>query len=252
MVQPPARVFDEIPVLCGHRGAGRGVVGGQRENTLGSFRAAVAAGATWVEVDVRATSDGDLVASHDPNLEDGRPIAALSASEARALGLMRIEDLLEDLPPEVGVNLEMKTALEDAAKPRESTTAALTAGLAARHASRPLLATSFDASAPLIVRERAPGVPVGLLTWIRFPLRKGIPAAVHLGLDAIAPHVQSFRLGEIPPEEIARAVEIAHDAGLQIVAWCPKPDEAEQLIAAGVDCLILDDVPESVAKLRGG
>lgn len=249
MVQPPARVFDETPVLCGHRGSGRGVVGGQSENTLGSFRAAVSAGLRWVEVDVRATSDADLVASHDPLAADGRPIASLTAAEARDLGLMRLADLLEDLPPHVGVNLEMKTALEDAARPRDRTTAALTADLALRHGrGRRLLATSFDASAPLIVRERAPDVPVGLLTWIRFPLRKGVPAAVHLGLDVIAPHVQSFRLDEPgSDDENELAMRLAHEAGLQVVGWCPRPDEAERLIALGVDCLIVDDVPAVAA-----
>jgi glycerophosphoryl diester phosphodiesterase len=235
-------------VLCGHRGSGRGTVGGQAENTLGSFRAAASAGASWVEVDVRATADGTLVASHDPDTPDGRPIATLRAAEADELGLMRIADLLEDLPPDVGVNLEMKTALEDAQRPRERTTAALTADLAAERAqSRRLLATSFDPSAPLIVRERAPQVPVGLLTWIRFPLRKSIPAARHLGLDVVAPHVQSFRLAEWPDQEVARHVEAAHAAGLQVVAWCPLPDERDRLLAAGVDCLIVDDLPAALA-----
>lgn len=36
-------------MLCGHRGSGRGIVGGHRENTLGSFRAAVAAGLRCVD-----------------------------------------------------------------------------------------------------------------------------------------------------------------------------------------------------------
>ncbi|MEA2215443.1 MAG: glycerophosphoryl diester phosphodiesterase, partial [Solirubrobacteraceae bacterium] len=53
-------------MLCGHRGSGRGIVGGQRENTLGSFRAAVAAGLRWVEVDARLNADGALVSRHDP------------------------------------------------------------------------------------------------------------------------------------------------------------------------------------------
>src|SRR5262249_53338694 len=113
------------------------------------------------EVDVRRSSDGVLVASHDP----------IQPAPAAELGLMLIEELLEELPPHVGVNLEIKTALDDAKRPREETTAALTAHLAKRAGGeRRLLATSFDPSAPLIVRERAPEVPVGLLTWIRFPL----------------------------------------------------------------------------------
>jgi glycerophosphoryl diester phosphodiesterase len=67
-------------------------------------------------------------------------------------------------------------------------------------------------------------------------------------MDVVAPHVQSFRLAEAPAAEIAHAVQVAHDAGLQVVAWCPDPVEAEQLIAARVDCLIVDDVPRALAR----
>src|SRR5918998_2640222 len=90
------RTFDEVPVLCGHRGSGAGVVAGQRENTLGSFRTAVGAGLRWVEVDVRTTADRVLVASHDPVVDDGRYISELTAAETDALELMR----LAGLPPE--------------------------------------------------------------------------------------------------------------------------------------------------------
>lgn len=231
MVQPPARVFDDVPVLCGHRGSGRGLVGGQRENTLGSFRAAVAAGIRWVEVDVRRNASGALVASHDPLTEEHDD-------------LMLIEELLEELPPEIGVNLEIKTELADAQRPRHETTAARTAELAARAKPRPFLLTSFDPSAPLIVRELRPKLPVGLLTWIRFPLRKAVPAAVHLGMDVVAPHVQSLELDQ---DELAASIEVAHDAGLQVVGWCPDREQAERLKAAEVDCLIVDDVPAAVA-----
>ena len=96
MVHRPARVFEDVPVLCGHRGSGRGVVAGQRENTLSSFRTAVAAGLSWVEVDVRATADGALVASHDPYLEGDRAIARVTAAESDERGLMRIEHLFEE------------------------------------------------------------------------------------------------------------------------------------------------------------
>ena len=208
-------------------------MGGQRENTLGSFRAAVAAGIRWVEVDVRAASDGVLVASHDP----------IPPAPAAGTGLMLIEELLEELPPEIGVNLEIKTELADARRPPEKTTAALTADLASR-TRRPLLLTSFDPSAPLIVRERAPRIPVGLLTWIRYPLRKAVPAAVHLGMDVVAPHVQSLQLD---PAELQAAIRVAHEAGLQVVGWCPDREQAAKLVAARVDCLIVDDVPAALA-----
>jgi glycerophosphoryl diester phosphodiesterase len=238
-----ASVFVDVPVLCGHRGSGRGA----GENTLPSFRAAVAAGLSWVEVDARVTSDGVLVACHEAAVADGRYVSELGGAQTDELGLMRVADLLEDLPPEIGVDVDVKTSLEDALRPRDRTTGALAAELVERERGRrPLLVTSFDAAAVTILRERLPDVPVGLLTWSRFPLRKAIPAAVHLGVQVIAPHVESFGLRQDAPRlgerSIADAVSVAHAAGLQVVAWCPLPAEREILIAAGVDCLVVDDV----------
>jgi glycerophosphoryl diester phosphodiesterase len=252
-------VFSETPAICGHRGSGRKVVQGHVENTLDSFRAGVAAGLRWVEVDARANADGALVARHDPDVEDGRFVADLTTAETDELGLMRVADLLEDLPREIGVDIDLKTSLEDALRPRDRTTAALAAELAAREgAGRPLLVTSFDASALLIVRERLSRVPLGLLTWHGFPLRKAIVAAVHLGLQVVAAQRHSFPLGGVTPKgerEAAYSVRVAHRAGLEVVAWCPPPEEADELIAAGVDCVIVDNVPAALAhwhEQRGG
>src|SRR4051794_40530695 len=103
---PP--VFERPPVLCGHRGSGRGMVRGRRENTLASFRAAVAAGIPWVEADARLTADGVLVACHNPILEDGRHVSELPAAETDAAGTMRVAELLDDLPAEVGVVIDVK------------------------------------------------------------------------------------------------------------------------------------------------
>ena len=248
-----APIFADPPVICGHRGLGRGTVGGHPENTLGGYLAAAEAGLAWVEVDARFTADDVLVARHDPVVADGRFISEMTAGEAGEAGLMRVADLLAELPPEVGVDIDVKSSLEDATRPRERTTGALVAALAAAEAERrPLLVSSFDPAALLIVRELAPAVPLGLLTWIVFPLRKAIAAAAHLGVEVVAPHVGSFPLGEQhdPPLErpVAESVAVAHKAGLEVVAWCPRLDEADALAAAGVDCLVVDDVPAAVAR----
>ena len=71
-----------------------------------------------------------------------------------------------------------------------------------------------------------------------------MPAAVHLGMDVVAPHVQSFQLEQ---DELNASIRVAHEAGLQVVGWCPDREQAEKLIAAQVDCLIVDDVPAAVA-----
>jgi glycerophosphoryl diester phosphodiesterase len=230
------RTFDDVPVLCGHRGSGAGVVDGRRENTLASFRAAVDAGLRWVEVDVRVYADRVLVASHDPVVDDSRLIAALTSAETDELELMRLADLLEELPTDVALDVDVKTSLEDALRPREETTAALVADLlAAESERRRLLVTSFDPAALLIVRERVPELPLGLLTWLQFPLRKAIPAAAHLGIEVVAPHVGSFAL-----DDAEESIRVAHDADLQVAVWCPAPEQAERFVAAGADCLIVD------------
>ena len=115
-------------MLCGHRGSGRGVVGGQHENTLGSILAAVDLGLRWVEMDARLNADGELVCFHDP-AAGGRLVSALSARETDELGIARVADLLAGIPSAVGVDLEIKTSLEDAARARFETTAALVADL---------------------------------------------------------------------------------------------------------------------------
>jgi glycerophosphoryl diester phosphodiesterase len=224
------KVFHDVPVRCGHRGSGKG----PDENTLASFLRAVEAGVPWVEVDVRVSADRRLVAHHDPRLADGRLVSELTAMET---GLMRLEELLEAVPPEIGVDIDLKSSLEDAVRPRAQTTAAVVAGVAEReHSRRPLLVTSFDPAALLVVRERAPAVPMGLITWERFPLRLAVPAAAHLGANVLAAHHESFRGGS------DQAISVAHQSGLQVMAWCPPPRKAEVLRAAGVDCLVLDDV----------
>jgi glycerophosphoryl diester phosphodiesterase len=244
----PVGLFAPAPAICGHRGCGRGVVGGHVENTMESFLAAVEAGLHWVEVDCRLTADGVLVSRHDPRLPDGRHVSDLTAAETDAAGLLRLEEFFAALPPGIGVDLEVKTALEDALRPRSETTAAAAAALASRvrGKERPLLLSSFDAAALVIAAETDPDLATGLLTWTRFPLRKAIPAAVHLGAKVVAAQFLSFPLEGTPAATWERSIEhvigVAHDAGLEVVAWCPPPAEEELLVAAGVDCVIVDDV----------
>lgn len=236
-------------MLCGHRGSGRGVVDGELENTLGSFIAAAALGLGWLEVDARRTADDVLVARHDPVVDDGRAVARLTGAETDELGLMRIATLLRALGSRVGVNVEVKSCLEDALRPRQRTTAALVARLLEpERARRPLLVTSFDPAALLVVHELAPALPRGLLTWTRFPLRKAVPAAAHLGVDVVVAQVESFVLaGAAIGPEAAEAVRVAHQAGLQIAAWCPESPTREALVEIGVDCLVIDDVPAALS-----
>ena len=54
-----------LPRVFGHRGS----AGTHPENTLESFRAAVASGVQYLEFDIHMTRDGEVVVSHDDHLE---------------------------------------------------------------------------------------------------------------------------------------------------------------------------------------
>lgn len=248
-------VFAGRPTLLGHRGLGRDTVDGMVENSVESIQAAARSGLRWVEFDVRRTADDALVVGHYPTLGDAQFLADLTLAEAEALGAVTLQEVLVGLPDGIGVNLDVKTAMEDAVRPRTATTAALLAPVAAAELGRrPVLVSSFDPAALLVLEEVAPGVPRSLLTWIGFPLRKAIPAAAHLGVDVVAAHVSSFNANaaDTAPtfRSVGYAVGLAHTAGLEVVAWCPKVPEARELLEAGVDAVVVDDVPATLAALR--
>lgn len=118
-----------------------------------------------------------------------------------------------------------------------------------------MLVSSFDPAALLVLGDAAPAVPRALLAWVGFPLRKAIPAAVHLGVEAVAPHWTSFgpNAVDLAPtfRPAAHAVDVAHRAGLEVVVWCPTAEVAGELLAVGVDAVVVDDVPTTLAALRG-
>ena len=202
-------LFTGTPAICGHRGCGRG----QGENTLASCLAAVEHGVTWLEIDARQAAGGEVVLSHEP-FEDGA-------------GLTRLADLLTALPAHVGVDVEVKDGPEAAAD----------LAAAAHAGGRPVVLTSFDPAHLEAARARRPGLPLGLVTRAGVAVPDAVARAAGLGVAVVAPHAQAFTPGR-EADELA----LARAARLEVVAWCPSPEEEARLAAAGVDCLVVDDV----------
>jgi glycerophosphoryl diester phosphodiesterase len=251
------RVFGSRPAILGHRGMGKGTVAGLAENTVASFLRAVELGVDWVEVDVRRTSDDQLVVAHNPADDEGVFYADMTGEEASRRGALRLEELLEALPYGVGVDFDLKTSMEDATRERAVTTAALLAPVAAREsARRPTLVTTFDPAALGILRELVPGVARGLLTWVDFPIGQAVAAAGHLDVQVLAPHWGSLRPNAIETDVMQRPldyiVEVVHDSGCEFVAWCPPLKFSRQLIEAGVDALCLNNIPKVMTSLPVG
>jgi glycerophosphoryl diester phosphodiesterase len=254
------RVFSGSGTLVGHRGLGKGVVDGHQGNSLSSFLAAVDAGVDWVEVDVRRSADDDLFVLHDEAFSDGTFVTALPSREAVSRGGLPLQRLLDALPAKVGVVFDVKSSLRDAERPADLTTAALLGDLCDRQlGGRAAVAQSFDPAALRHLRERAPGLALGLLTWLRFPVGLAVAAAAHLDVQALAVHAGSLNPGQetgtLDVPSLPDLVASVHASQRDLVVWCPPVRRLRALAAAGVDAMVVDDVARHVRELdrvRGG
>ncbi len=233
--------FAATPAVVGHRGAPRLA----HENTPESFAAAAAAGASWVELDVRPCADG-LVVHHDPRTSDGVPLVSRTAAALADRGVAELCAALAGLPPGLGVDVEVKNARRE---PGHDPTGALARRVAAVAAAvardRPVCTSSFDVATVRTLASSAPDVPAGLLLHPALRASEGVRLAAAAGARMVCPHVVTPRL--------SRAyVEAAHATGLAVLVWTvDRPSRARLLAAAGVDALCTNDPPGLVAALRG-
>ncbi|OLT25158.1 glycerophosphodiester phosphodiesterase [Nocardiopsis sp. CNR-923] len=249
-----SRVFTPTEVI-GHRGAGRGEVDGAPENSAASYAAAAEAGADWVEIDVRRTADDALVLYHDAALGDGRAIVDLTADECAAAGLIRLEEGLAALPAGVGLDVDVKSVMEDAVDaPSRRTVSLLLPHLRREAARRRVFVCSFDPGVLLAVREDAPGLPTAWMPYVRNPLDQAVAGAAGMGCPIVAVDARSLgRTGDAPRpgrRSVAYTVDLAHRAGLEIISWCPDPVDAARFAEAGMDAVVVDDVPGTVSALK--
>ena len=246
-------IFDVKPSLVGHRGFGAGAPGGWRENSVGSFLAAAESGVGWVEADARRSRDGVLVLWHDPVTPDGRLIVDLTAAELAATGIVRLAEVLTALPATVGVNIDVKTTLRDATDPHAQRTHALVAEMLRLYAgTRPFFVSSFDPSLPCYLEDSASlagHVALGLITDTGFPADHAIPAAANLGFDAVCLSTRTLRVGRGGGPQTRQILDVAHEAGLEVMAWSPDPAESVELAEAGADALCVNDIPGVRAAL---
>jgi len=79
-----------------------------------------------------------------------------------------------------------------------------------------------------------------------------VAAAAHLDVHMLSLHAgslwpnRSARISDLPALE--RVVDVVHASGRQLVVWCPGDGQLQDLLAAGVDAIIIDDVPRRLAS----
>ncbi len=236
----PATYLDSPPprVL-----AHRGLAIEAPENTMLAFLKALAAGARYVETDVRATLDGVAVLAHDPEiLVEGvaRQIASMTAADLRGIRLgaeQHVPTLLEALDglPDARFNLDIKSA--DAAAPAS-------AAIRAARAEHRVLVTSFSERRRRSALRSLPGVassasaPIIALTVVASAL--GLTPAVRRllrGLVAIQVPERNHGVRIVSP----RLIGHVHRAGVEVHVWTVN-DRADmrRLRELGVDGLVTD------------
>ncbi len=228
----------QLPKVIGHRGA----MAYAPENTLESFREAKRRGASWVEIDVKLTSDNVPIVMHDASLKRTTGVDRLVARTPRA-ELPAVVPTFEEAIAcfqelGLGCNVEIKPC-----EGREAETARVTVATLRRAwpqtLPQPLLSSFKDVSLAA-AQEAAPEFARALLTSELAENWKQRAQAV----GAAGMNVGSKKL------TAAGAVAIKR-AGFALSVWTVNdPDEARAIVGMGADCIITDAPDKILAVLR--
>jgi glycerophosphoryl diester phosphodiesterase len=225
-------------------GAHRGLRLEYPDNTLAGILAARSV-ADLAETDVRSTSDGVAILSHDPEIaghlvgeNDWATLAALDLGDGHPPA--RLDELLEaigDFP----LDIEIKNDPNEAGFDPEFSFAVRVAKMV-----RPQdVVTSFHWPTMDAVKQRLPVVRTGLLVGPDGSLDEAAERASDGGHAIIAPHW--WLLGDEPHD----IIEELSSRRLGVVAWTvDDEDRATLLASAGVSVIVSDDPRRIRGALR--
>lgn len=253
-----------VPLVIAHRGGAQL----RPENTLAAFEHALALGADVLEMDVRASAEGEIVVIHDATVErttDGSgPVAALTLVELAKLDAgyrwsadggrshpfrghgLRVPALAQVLArfPRARMNIEIK--------PADPAVAAALCTLIRRSGAsgRVLVAAVNDG----VLREFRAACPEEATSMGSAEGRMFLAAHLAHFTATISPRAAAlqipYRLGERVLASAA-LVEAAHGRNLRLHAWTVNdPPAMRSLVAAGVDGIITDR-PDVLLRLLG-
>jgi glycerophosphoryl diester phosphodiesterase len=249
-------------------------------STLHAIRHALDAGATAIELDVHATSDGELVVCHDAtvdrtteargtiasfNLEQlrrmdfsywwipgadvtpGRPASEYPfrgrAPADRSFGIATLREVLEQFPGVV-LNLDIKQTAP-VVPPYEDALARL---LSEFGRVDDVIVASFLDAATDAFRAAAPSVPTSAGTVATAEAWRAVQAGEPMpDLPAVAYQVPERQGDLVVVDE--RFVEAAHRGGKAVHVWTVNDATAmERLLALGVDGII-SDLPTTLCRV---
>lgn len=225
---PPAR-----PRVVGHRGAAAHAP----ENTLASFRRALADGAELLECDVHLSRDGQAVVIHDETVD--RTAQDASPRRSGAVADLSRADLDEVLLPggeripalaELLALTTVPVFVEVKAVPAARVVAELLRDLPPDSPAAGSTVISFHAEALAQVR-RVSGIPVSYL--VRDLTPQAVRTAVRLGAVGIGPAVAALTRD---------AAATARAAGLRVNPWTVNTaEQLQRALDCGADTITTDD-----------
>ena len=238
------------PLVIAHRGASADAP----ENSLAAFEVAIAARAELVELDVRRTADGLLVAHHSARRR-GVPVDRLTYRELVQRSHYRppsLEEVLMLCSGRVGVDVEIKeTGYE----------AEVLEVVERRLGWAEAVVTSFHAEVIETVKSLRPGLRCGLIVGLGRirSSRAGVGRAVvdparSCGADFLAinqllaglrPHARR-RLGVSP------VLKAAAEAGLPVAVWTVNGlPRLRHFLSDPMVAAVITDIPATAIALRG-
>jgi glycerophosphoryl diester phosphodiesterase len=216
-------------LIGGHRGFSEKYP----HNSWEGFSAALSQ-SDFFELDVRRTSDGVRVLSHDPNigtvdlirepwsevcqLDLGGGVHPITLDELIGrIGDIPLDIELKNVPwqPDFDPSMEHPVAAAALARPQD-------------------MVTSFSWETMAAVRSALPSVKTGLIFRDPVTMEEAVKAAVAGHHNVVAPHHTLVNA----PDEVAAA----HRVGLEVVVWTVnQAEDVQRMGEFGVDALITDN-----------
>ena len=243
--------FSEVRTVSIH--AHRGVSTEAPENTLAAVRAAIAAGADYLETDIQLSKDDVLVVAHDSDFSRlggvAKKVWELTYEEIHAIPLGRnaapefrnevtptFDALLSEAKGHIKINIELKYYGDHEPELAKKVVEAVRA----HQMLDQVVIQSLEYQPLLEVRKLVPEVPVGYL--LSFNARE--PS--RLDVDFLS--VQQNRLD-------SRFVRKAHGSGKQVYAWTVNTvEDMRRQFDLGVDGVITDQsalARKTLDEMRG-
>ena len=234
--EAPEQVLDQLPQYrrIGHKGADAIIAG----NTPESFDAAVEHGVDMIELDVLREQEGRLIVAHD--FDDALRRQPMDITEALDL-------FLEPPLDKVEIDCDLKLAGREAE---------LVGVLEGRGLLDRAMVSTQEIDSLRKLRQLAPDLRLGWTYpktkrdwtqygWAQPALRAGLSALRRRYPSILAKQAPDLQVNAVwvyHPIITEKAVDVAHDLGLDLMAWTvDDPARMRELLAMGVDGICSND-----------